>query len=54
MKTFQVECDIGTVYATVEADDEDAAISEALIKWQAEAFEIFSAGTFGTTEYADD
>lgn len=47
MTTYTVTCDIGTVYATVEADDEDAAISEAITKWDQEAVEIFAAGTFG-------
>jgi hypothetical protein len=51
MTTYQVECDVGTIYATVEADDEDAAISSALDQWTKAS--LTDGATWGVREVKD-
>jgi hypothetical protein len=46
MTAFTVECRIGTLSATVEAESSDDAIAAAITQWDSEAVDIFAAGTF--------
>lgn len=46
MTEWTVEASVGTVYATVEADDAEAAIQTAIEQWNDEAIDIFAAATF--------
>jgi hypothetical protein len=53
MNTYTVEADVGTVYATIEAESDGDAMNQAVEKWAAEAWEIFTAATFQVRQSDD-
>jgi hypothetical protein len=53
MSTYTVSCAIYTIHAKVEAEEVDA-ITAALSRWDDDALEIFSGGTFSVQREADE